>query len=36
MGALRQTTVENGRLRHQLADRASVVRALPAQAPFRQ
>ncbi|MEU2959010.1 hypothetical protein ACFWQ1_25320 [Streptomyces albidoflavus] len=36
VGALHQTTVENGRLRHQLADRASVVRALPAQAPFRQ
>ncbi|MEV0634010.1 hypothetical protein AB0I77_03345 [Streptomyces sp. NPDC050619] len=36
VGALHQTTVENGRLRHQLADRASVVRALPAQTPFRQ
>ncbi|MGW1027739.1 hypothetical protein ACWD4J_29260 [Streptomyces sp. NPDC002577] len=36
VGALHQTTVENGRLRHQLADRASVVRTLPAQAPFPQ
>ncbi|MGW7427515.1 hypothetical protein ACWGJB_47515 [Streptomyces sp. NPDC054813] len=36
VGALHRTTVESGRLRHQLADRASVVRALPAQAPFRQ
>jgi hypothetical protein len=26
--------VENGRLRHELADRASVVRTLPVQAPF--
>lgn len=34
VGALHQTTVENGRLRHQLADRASVARTLPAQAPF--
>lgn len=33
VGALHQTTVENGRLRHRLADRASVVRTLPAQAP---
>jgi hypothetical protein len=37
VGALHQTTtVESGRLRHQLADRASVVRTLPAQAPFPQ
>jgi regulator of replication initiation timing len=34
VGALHQATVENGHLRHQLADRVSVVRALPAQAPF--
>jgi hypothetical protein len=34
VGALHQTAVENGRLRHQLTDRSSVVRTLPAQAPF--
>lgn len=34
VGALHQTTVENGRLRYQLADRASVVRTLLVQAPF--
>jgi hypothetical protein len=34
VGALHQTTVENGRLRHQLADPASVVRTIPTQAPF--
>ncbi|WP_327311958.1 hypothetical protein [Streptomyces sp. NBC_01235] len=36
VGALHQAMVENGRLRHQLADRSSVVRTLPAQAPFPQ
>jgi hypothetical protein len=34
VGALHQTTVENGRLRHQLANPASVVRTIPTQAPF--
>ena len=34
VGALHQDTVENGRLRHELAARASLVRTLPVQAPF--
>ncbi|MFI2415639.1 hypothetical protein [Streptomyces sp. NPDC018947] len=33
-GALHQATVKNGRLRHELADRASLGRTLPVQAPF--
>ncbi|MGW2034530.1 hypothetical protein [Streptomyces sp. NPDC001811] len=34
VGALHQATVENSNLRHQPADRASVVRTFPVQAPF--